>query len=196
MVIEGSISITSNGAANVITLPSSDLTIVGFTHDDYYLSVPLGPGKNAIVPPMGPGGPRILPVTFKPGTNSITISSPQSGKVIVVYYGTPLAGAKNLTDLTGIALPVTTVTAAGSGSVQAVFPKSGTITGWSGYVSAGYAQFSWNTATGKVLTIYDEDTEQLGVVNITPLNIPTGDSFTLNYTASTALTFSVILYYR
>jgi len=196
MVIEGSISITSNGGENVITLPSSDLTIVGFTHDDYYLSVPLGPGKNAIVPPMGPGGPRILPVTFKPGTNQIFISSPQSGKVIVIYYGTPLPGAKNLTDLTGITLPVTTVTAAGSGSVQAVFPKSGTITGWSGYVSAGYAQFSWNTATGKTLTIYDEDTEQLGVAMISPLNIPTGDSFTLNYTASTALTFSVILYYK
>jgi len=196
MVVEGSISITTNGGENVITLPSSDVTIVGFTHDDYYLSIPIGPGKTAIVPPMGPGGPRILPVTFKPGTSQVYISSPTSGKVLVVYYGTPLPGAKNLTDLTGVVVPPTTLSAAGSGSVQVTFPKSGTMTGYSGYVSAGYAQFSWNTATGKTLTIYDEDTEQLGVAMITPLNIPTGDAFTLNYTASTALTFCLIFYYK
>jgi len=195
MPITGSVSFTSNGGNNIVSLPASDLTIVGITFDDNYLSIPIGPGKNAIIPHMGQGGPRILPVHFTPGTNQITVFTPTNGAVVVLYYGTPLAGSKNLTDLTGVVVSASP-SAAGSGSVNVTFPKSGTITGYSGYVTASYCQFSWNTSTGKVLTIYDEATEQLGTQNITPLSIPTGDSFTLNYNAAAALTFYSIFYYK
>jgi len=195
MPITGSVSFISNGGNNIISLPAADLTIVGITFDDNYLSIPLGPGKNAIIPHMGQGGPRILPVHFTPGTNQITVFTPTSGAVVVLYYGTPLPGSINLTDLTGVVVSASP-SAAGSGSVNVTFPKAGTITGYSGYVTASYCQFTWNTSTGKVLTIYDEATEQLGTQNITPLSIATGGSFTLDYNAAAALSFYVIFYYK
>jgi len=196
MAIQGSVLITSNGGANTVTLPSSDLTIVGIFHNDIYVSIQMSPGQFAYIPHFGTGFRRYAPVTFKPGTNSFTISSPTSGAYIVIYYGTPVANAKPLSDYIGV-LASASPSAAGSGSVNVNFPKgSGKLTGYSCYVTTSYVETQFNTATGKQLTFFDVTEEVLEIQNITPLDVSLADTFTLNYTAGAALSFYAFFFYK
>lgn len=194
MAIEGSIVVNPAAAGPlVVSLPSSDLTIVGVFHNLPYLGIQLGPGKTAFLANLGTGYKRVIPVTFKPGTNQITINCPAPGNV-VFYYGTPLTAAKSLDLYAGVVVTASPA-AAGSGTLTVAFPKSGKLTGFTNYVTASYVELSWNVSTGKVLTFFDTSLERLENDNITALNVPIVDTLLISYTAGAALTFYAIFYY-
>lgn len=196
MAIEGSVllNVTTAGS-NTVTLPNSGLTIIGIFHNFNYMKIQLAPGKNAVIPNLGIGYRRVLPVTFTPGTNQIFIDSGSSTGYVVFYYGTPLPGAKPLAAYSGVVATATT-SASGSGTVTPTFPKgTGKLTGFTNYVTASYVETYFNIATGKTLYFFDTGNERLENDNITPLNVDLVDNFTVNYTAGAALSFYAIFYY-
>jgi hypothetical protein len=196
MAIEGSVllNVTTAGE-NTITLPNSSLQIVGIFHNFNYLKIRLSPGTDAILPNLGTGYRRVLPVHFTPGTNQVFINSGSSTGYVVLYYGTPLPGSKPLSAYSGVVVTATT-TASGTGTLTPTFPKgTGKLTGFTNYCTASYVETSFNIATGKTLYFFDTNNERLENDNITPLNVSLADNFTLNYTAGGALSFYAIFYY-
>lgn len=195
MAIEGSVKQDASSGTNTITLPASDLTIVGVYAGTYYVSIVLNTGENAIIP-VNYYSRNIQPVTFKPGTNQITYSVPTSCTV-VFYYGTPLPGAKDLKAYAGV-VQGASPTAAGSGTLTFNFPKAsnGRMTGEAALLSSSTATFSFNTSTGKILTFQEFNTELTGIDKINPVNVPLANSVTINYTVQGAMTFYLILYYQ
>ncbi|MEM3795207.1 MAG: hypothetical protein QW429_04970 [Thermoprotei archaeon] len=122
--------------------------------------------------------------------------SPSSGVYCVLYYGTPLPNSKPLSSLKGIVVSQSP-SAAGSGSVQAVFPKgSGKLVGYSCYVTASYVEIQIQTSVGELLTFFDTTNEVLELRTVTPLDIPLAQTFSVNYTAGGALTFYAFFYYQ
>lgn len=196
MAIEGSVLLNVTTAGdNTITLPASNLTIVGIFHNFPYMKIRISPGMDAIMPNLGTGYRRVLPVTFTPGVNQVFINSGSATGYVVLYYGTPLPGAKPLSQYSGV-VATASPTASGSGTVTPTFPKgTGKLTGFTCYVTASYVETYFSASTGKTLYFFDTNNERLENDNITPLNVPLADSFTLNYVAGAALSFYAIFYY-
>jgi len=194
--IEGSVLANPDAAgAFTITLPASNLRIVGVFHNLPYLQIVLSPGETAVIPNLGIGYRRVVPIDFAPNTNTVNLVAPGAG-FVVLYYGTPLPGSKPLTTYKGV-VATASPAAAGSGSLNVAFPKgTGKMTGFCNYVTTSYTQLSFNTAVGKSITFFDNSNEALdGVGGITPLNIQMSDLFALSYTAGGALTFYAFFYY-
>ncbi len=193
MSIEGSVKQSASSGKNTITLPASDLTIVGVYAGSYYISIVYSSGQNAIIP-VNSYSKNIQKITFKPGTNQITYSVPTSCDV-VFYYGTPLPGAKPLSAYLGVVEGATT-TASGTGTLTFNFPKAqGNMIGEAALLSTSTALFVINTAVGKELTFEEFATELTGVDAINLVNTTLSNTVTVNYTSNAAQTFYLILYY-
>lgn len=193
MPIEGSVKQSASSGSNTITMPASDLTIVGVYAGTYYISIVFSPGQNAIIP-VNSYSKNIQKVTFKPGTNQITYSVPTSCDV-VFYYGQPLSGSKPLSAFLGV-VEGTTTTASGTGTLTFNFPKAqGKMVGEAALLSASTALFVINTAVGKELTFEEFATELTGVDAINSVDTTLSNTVTVNYTSNAAQTFYLILYY-
>ena len=194
MSIEGSVSQSASAGANTVTLPASDLTIVGIYAGTYYMSIVLNAGENAIIPINTPSR-NVQPVTFKPGTNSITYSVP-TACTAVFYYGTPLPGAKPLSVFKGV-VATESPTAAGTGTFTMAFPKAsnGRMTGEIALLSASTTLFTFNSAVGKTISFQEFTGEFQGIEFINPVNLPLSNSLTVTYTSQAAQTFYFVLYY-
>ena len=197
MAIEGSVLTNPSAAGSfTVTLPASNLQIVGIFHNLPYLQIDVSVGTKAILPNLGTGYRRVIPINFTPGTNTLNMYAPAAG-FVVVYYGTPLPGSRPLTAYLGIVVTASP-TAAGTGSVTPSFPKgTGRLVGYSNYVTASYVEIAFNIATGKSITFFDTNAEALdGVGGVTPLNMALADTFTVTYTAGAALKFYAFFYYQ
>lgn len=193
MPITGSVSQTASSGSNTITLPSSNLTVVGVYAGTYYISIVYNSGENAIIP-INSYSKNIQKVHFTPGTNSITYSVP-TGCTVVFYYGSPLPGSKPLKDFLGVVEGATT-TASGTGTLSFSFPKpTGKLTGEAATISASTTSFTFNTGTGTSLTFQEFATELTGIDAINGVDQTLSNTVSVSYTAGAAQTFYLILYY-
>lgn len=200
LAVEYSVYTTLSSGLNTVQLPESNAQLIGVFHNAQYIQIQLSPGKNAVLFSNTNSAAvlnRIMfKVNYKFGTNQVYITSPSGSVDCVLYFGSPLSGAKSLESYAGV-FASATPTAVGSSTVTVTMPSSsGKIIGFIGYVSAGNCQFQWNTSVGKSLTFFDVtnelDTSQL----VSPLDIPSVNSFTVTYTNSAAATVYVVFYYQ
>ena len=206
MAIEGSVNVSLVAGLNTINLPSDNLTIVGMYPFSVSVSVQVNPGMFANLPQPNPEiNPQhqLIRFTLKMSTSQLIVNSSGNGNLIV-YYGTPLPGSKELSSYSGVSTTVAFASAgATSQTLTIAMPKSGaTLVGIIAMEAQTGYEYSLvlNTSAGKSLTFYSVPGQIASTEDIVPLNIPNvANNFTVIVsTSSTAATntMTFILYYR
>lgn len=221
MAIEGSVqaSLTATGD-QTITLPSSDLTIVGLSCSAGVLTLPIDTSRTAVF--LGGDNvpvPYFTEVAFTPKSNQLKFTVSVVPCIVTFYYGKPLPGSKTLEDYAGVyttsVVTITTTTPNGvvngpqvtlalpSGKYKAkgiiAFNSSGDVGGGS-FPSVGV---SFQTSVGKQLAI-DFGTQQTQFKHgAAPLNVELPDTLTMSTyvfqyaeeTSDANVTIYIVLYY-
>jgi len=212
MTSKFSIEQTLTSGLNTITLPQTNLTLVGVSVLGIpYMGIQISPGKIAYIPfgnPSGAGGiaykdPMFRVVhTFNEITFYVTVPNTPSSPAIF-YFGDPTPDSIALEDLTGVAQTVSLTQGTTAGIMTAnlnfSFPEGKILlTGYYSTVNQSYCISQFQVSTGK--NIYLFNVNKTGQDVIHPLEIEGSQAFFVSINAYVpANTTSIIygiLYYK
>jgi len=212
MTTKFSISQTLTSGLNTITLPQTNLTLIGISVLGIpYMGIQLSPGKIAYIPlgnPSGAGGiaykDPMFRVVYTFDTINFYVSVPNTPtSPAIFYFGDPTADSINLEDLTGVVetLSLTQGTSAGvmNGNMTFQFPEGKILlTGYYSIVNQNYAISQFQISTGKNIYLFNANKTGQDVIH--PLEIEGAQSFVVSVSAyvsaSTTSTIYGILYYK
>lgn len=162
-------TVTANTlTSETVTFPSAGLQVVGIVFSGTYISIPLDPTRNAIVPNAGGswttsdpgqtvGAMRRVHFTIKGTSLTYSVYSATTTPIICFYYGTPLSGSQPLTNYSGVATAATL--SSGSATVSVTFPSgqlkfTGVTATMGAAAASSVLELQWNTAPGLTFTAF------------------------------------------
>jgi len=197
---------------NTITLPQTNLTLVGVSVLGIpYMGIQISTGKIAYIPlgnPSGAGGiaykdPMFRVVhTFSEITFYVTVPNTPTSPAIF-YFGDPTPDSIALEDLTGVVqtASLTQGTTAGvmNTTLNFSFPEGKILlTGYYSSVNQSYCISQFQVSTGKNIYLFNANKTGQDVIH--PLEIEGSQSFSINVSAyvpaSSTSTIYAILYYQ
>lgn len=205
MGIVGSVTATTSSAsATTVTLPTSNLTIVGIysTGGVPYVKIPDTPSTQAIIPlTQSTGTGPVTPmrkVHFTVNGNVLNFTpGGSSSNTFTFYYGTPLPGSIPLKQFRAVVGQGTLSSGAGSATLS--FPSGnlkftgitvGDTTG------AHSVTVSFATSTGQTVTLTWGSTNPQDFFDIVPLDLPTQLTVTVTLTGTSSDVINVYGFYQ